>query len=375
MPRVRGRRPRAVNPAGLDYRQRLRARNNRVAEQDAGRLGNAHPVNRGHGPVLPQPAPVVPPVQPPVVPQVDQPAVIPAPVIPPVQPPMLQVNQPAVLPCQVAPPQMQIQGAQADPPVAIQNGEQLLNITCNDNNAPMLMAFSNELDIFIPQTLKDKIWAFEYTDLSLLLRQNFNIPNENQNCISINDGRLVVQSVNKPVKKNIENISMWTDAFINYVKILIMKHPLLSGDLLMYMAIIRGAISDAPFDRVYMYDQQFRLRMAINPNNSWSNIDGTLWLRFIAKGSTGVQNSTYTSQRPCYDYNFKKACFRRNCIYRHSCMKCGAFHPAAICNQFGKKNSSTRKSTNSNLYQSHRSAAVNLNIRPPLLGNGPQIKQ
>jgi hypothetical protein len=36
----------------------------------------------------------------------------------------------------------------------------------------MLMAFSNELDIFLPQTLKDKMWNLEYIDLSLLLRQN-----------------------------------------------------------------------------------------------------------------------------------------------------------------------------------------------------------
>jgi hypothetical protein len=53
--------------------------------------------------------------------------------------------------------------------------------------------------------------------------------------------------------------SMWTDAFINYAKVLITKHPLLAGDLFMYMAIIKGAISDATFDRVYMCDQQFRL--------------------------------------------------------------------------------------------------------------------
>jgi hypothetical protein len=50
------------------------------------------------------------------------------------------------------------------------------------------------------------------------------------------------------------------------------------------MAIIRGAISDATFDRVYMYDQQCRLRMSLNQTNSRSQIDGTLWLRFIIKG-------------------------------------------------------------------------------------------
>jgi hypothetical protein len=63
---------------------------------------------------------------------------------------------------------------------------------------------------------------------------------------------------------------------VSFVQGIITKHPLLSGDLFMYMAIIRGAISDATFDRVYMYDQQFRLRMSLHPTNSWSQIDGTL---------------------------------------------------------------------------------------------------
>ena len=58
-------------------------------------------------------------------------------------------------------------------------------------------------------------------------------------------------------------------------------------------------------------------------------------------------------------------------------MKCGAIHPTALCNQCFKKNSNAqlnaRKSTNSYLQNSQRAAAVN--IRPPLLGNGPQNKQ
>ena len=186
-------------------------------------------------------------------------------IIPPVQ----QVLPP------VQPVPTQNQGVQVEPVVA--NGENLLNMPCTDDtHTPMLMAFSNELDIFLLQTLKDQIWNLEYIDLSLLLRQHFNFPNENQNCIAVDNGRLVLQSVNKPAKKHIENMSMWTDAFINYAKVLITKHPLLAGDLFMYMAIIRGAISDATFDRVYMYDQQFRLRMSLNPRNSWSHIDGTL---------------------------------------------------------------------------------------------------
>ena len=118
------------------------------------------------------------------VPQIQH---LPAPVIPPVQPVLQQVAT-------------QNQGVQAEPVVA--NGENLLNMPCtNDTHTPMLMAFTNELDIFLPQALKDKIWNLKYIDLSLLLRQNFNLPNENQNCIAVDNGRLVLQSVNKPATK------------------------------------------------------------------------------------------------------------------------------------------------------------------------------
>jgi hypothetical protein len=45
--------------------------------------------------------------------------------------------------------------------------------------------------------------------------------------------------------------------------------------------------SDAPFVRIYQYDQQFRLRVARNPSKSLSQIDGNLWFHFIAKGALG----------------------------------------------------------------------------------------
>ena len=51
-------------------------------------------------------------------------------------------------------------------------------------------------------------------------------------------------------------------------------HPLVGGDLLSYMSIIRGAVVDPPFNRVYQYNQQFRLRIAESQTRTWSQIDG-----------------------------------------------------------------------------------------------------
>ena len=57
----------------------------------------------------------------------------------------------------------------------------------------------------------------------------------------------------------------------------------MASELFTYMSIIRGALADATFDRVCIYDQQFRLRKSVNPTRPWSQVDGVLWLRFVAK--------------------------------------------------------------------------------------------
>ena len=54
--------------------------------------------------------------------------------------------------------------------------------------------------------------------------------------------------------------------FVIFQKIAVQKHPMLAGDLFAYISLIRGAVSDATFDRVYNYDTQFRLRIEQNPS-------------------------------------------------------------------------------------------------------------
>ena len=58
--------------------------------------------------------------------------------------------------------------------------------------------------------------------------------------------------------KQIDSIYSWTDPIINNANIMIDRQPLLSRNSLLYISIIRGTV-DAPFYRVYQYDQQFRL--------------------------------------------------------------------------------------------------------------------
>ena len=99
------------------------------------------------------------------------------------------------------------------------------------------------------------------------------------------------------------------------------------------MSIIRGAISDVPFEKLYKYDQQFRLRMARDHTRSWAVIDGQLWLQFVATGNHVAYSNTARAalNRPCYDYNFKTYCTRMNCMFIHTCIRCGKFHPIVYC--------------------------------------------
>jgi hypothetical protein len=123
-----------------------------------------------------------------------------------------------------------------------------------------------------------------------LLHQNFDVPSEpKMSSLIVLNGNVVVNTENKNL--NVKNIESWTDAFCNFAKVALQRHPMIATDLISYMTLIRGVVSDALFERVYNYDKQFRLRIAQNPTRSWSQIDGNLWFRFIAKGALGGQLS------------------------------------------------------------------------------------
>lgn len=81
---------------------------------------------------------------------------------------------------------------------------------------PLLVPDYTESDIFISNGTKDKIWNFDYIDLALLHKANINNQQDQQSVISVDNGRLVLQS--KKIKRAniIDSIEAWTDAFIVY---------------------------------------------------------------------------------------------------------------------------------------------------------------
>ena len=60
----------------------------------------------------------------------------------------------------------------------------------------------NEVDIFVCQNAKDKIWNFEYIDLSLMLCSNISNQHNSEDTIGLNNGVLAIQ---KKVRKRHAN--------------------------------------------------------------------------------------------------------------------------------------------------------------------------
>ncbi|VDI08867.1 Hypothetical predicted protein [Mytilus galloprovincialis] len=124
----------------------------------------------------------------------------------------------------------------------------------------------------------------------------------------------------------------WTDSFIAYAQVLIERYPGKASELFSYMSIIRGAAADHPFEKWYSYDQQFRLRVSRDHTKKWSSIDVFLWLRILTANNQKQQQANVSYK--CYDFNFKGVCNKRNCQYRHACLKCGFDHSASRCRRF-----------------------------------------
>ena len=61
-------------------------------------------------------------------------------------------------------------------------------------NDPLPISSFTETDVFISQTLKERVWNFEYVDLALFLRQHFENGVGQKPCsLEVLDGKLVLQ--------------------------------------------------------------------------------------------------------------------------------------------------------------------------------------
>ena len=123
---------------------------------------------------------------------------------------------------------------------------------------------------------------------------------------------------------------MWTDAFLIYFSIYCRAHPQKVQDLLKYMHTIRLGAKRCPLGWK-TYDEQFRLRMANNPTNSWANINSELWLLSLHSGTSNSNSPSGSGIYKCYDYNYTGSCVKTACPYSHSCLRCYGQHAVIYC--------------------------------------------
>ena len=78
---------------------------------------------------------------------------------------------------------------------------------------PLPICTFNDLDIFITDASKRKIWNSEYIDLALLLRQNFCPNTDTMGTLTVVNNQLTVKIGAPKIKVPINSIELWTDAF------------------------------------------------------------------------------------------------------------------------------------------------------------------
>lgn len=183
------------------------------------------------------------------------------------------------------------------------------------------------LGYHVDKATKQKIVNGESVNLGSLLVRD---PTKTQSStLSVDaQGRLVGHP--KQTHK-IPSADNWTDAFLIFASIYLEAHPNKKQQMLKNMQDICLGADKA--NGWVTYDEQYCLKMALNPSNNWGTIDSELWLVYMNPNSVATQQSKQqvSTYFKCYDYNYRAVCQRIQCPYLHPCLKCNNWHPVIHC--------------------------------------------
>ena len=237
----------------------------------------------------------------------------------------------------------------------------LHSIGASNSTVPDLtLSPDDDIEAHVPMPLRQKIWKNEYLNLSLMLKGSIEL---SEYCFGgpIYTDRITGQLITKPQKVNdkISNIDQYTDAFLIYMSIYLQKYPTHAPQMLKYLKTLRSAARTG--NGWLTYDEQFRLRRAVNPSMSWGEINTTLWLTTVGTQNdvggrtSGKLNNVNKISLPCFAFN-DGACQWRNCKYLHVCSICSeSNHTKYTCN---------RQQVNQNNQRSANSATSNAQLAP-----------
>jgi hypothetical protein len=199
------------------------------------------------------------------------------------------------------------------------------------NDVHIVQSVHSFLGSHVSQTNRTKIVSGQYIDLAIL-SENTNSENNDKQVVLI-DG---VLSTQEKTKQTTHTIEKWTDAFIVYISIYTPAHPEKYQALLKYMHIVRLGASRINGLGWKTYDEQFRLKMGIDPVKSWEIVDQELWLLYMRNTRNSLPDSykndkSKTSVNKCYNFNKMGMCDRVPCNYKHVCFSCSGHHPYYAC--------------------------------------------
>lgn len=223
-----------------------------------------------------------------------------------------------------------------------------LGLTFGDEMPPdILKCAEDDLSAHVPHQLKEKIWSHKYINLALLLKGNAELSDIFSGGLLhvSDDGK--IQAKPRQSKETVASIEQWTDAFLIFCSIYVVRYPDKVQELYKYMSVIRDSANKFPSKAWRLYDEQFRTRQAIRIMN-WGQINADLWLRIMSSSSNSglpsvLQSNNSSNTNTCRYFN-RGSCTYFQCRYKHACDLCGSsFHGMVRC-QAGKSQESTNRS-------------------------------
>ena len=186
------------------------------------------------------------------------------------------------------------------------------------------------------EDIKQKIWENKYIDIwSLVSADQHTIDRERKPYTDKSFER-------RPrVARTIGN---WLQAFAVLGGIMGEKHPERCSELFVYLDSVYNAYKSHGGSAWWKYDEEFRRRLALQPEVGWGCKATDVWLRLMmaqrqtpflggAAASSANQQGAAATKRPgtCWLFNEGHCKFYGLCKFKHECSSCGGAHRAVRC--------------------------------------------
>ena len=245
------------------------------------------------------------------------------------------------------------------------------NIFCDKDNLTsqfMKSALMDESFLLVAshldQNTHEKIIRGEYVDFARLIPRDRILTEEDQRMQLVMKGNESYWiPANQTENTSINSFSRWEQAFRVFSDVYTRAHPSRASELVQYNHVIHTAAMAYSWDNVYLYDKDFRLHLARNPERSWALLLQQSWslrlkdkIRHEAFQGVNSHNEVDNRKQGCRRFNKGRCTYGGTCRYEHKCFYCNKMgHGVVVCRQLmndkGDRNGGNHNHGNN--YQSH----------------------